>query len=166
MCWDRIWPYLTQQILNKILCVEKNQRFLPNFCVLCPNLVLDFSKQVRFLRLTSKNIPETLKMPSLEKRPQGILRNYNTHGFFCFEFSFQNCFWNVFSSSGLSQICKIRNVWEPPSPFSRNTLISCSEKSSWNMMLEEKLSNKLKNSHDNFCGVKVFMVFGLLAWIS
>jgi hypothetical protein len=28
----------------------------------------------------------------------------------------------------LSQICKIRNVWKLPSPFSRKTLISSSEK--------------------------------------
>jgi hypothetical protein len=62
------------------------------------------------------NIPETLKMPSLSgygKRPQGILRNQIICGFFGFKFSFQNCFWNVFSTSGLSQICKIRNVWKP-----------------------------------------------------
>jgi hypothetical protein len=29
----------------------------------------------------------------------------------------------------MSQNCKIRNVWRLPSPFSRNTLIPCSEKS-------------------------------------
>jgi hypothetical protein len=61
------------------------------------------------------NIPETLKMPSLSglgKRPQGILRNQSIRGFFGFKFSFQNCFWNVFSTSGLSQICKIRNAWK------------------------------------------------------
>jgi hypothetical protein len=63
------------------------------------------------------NIPETLKMPSLAglgKRQQGILRDQSTRGFFSFESSFQNCFWNVFSTSGLSQICKIRNVWKFP----------------------------------------------------
>jgi hypothetical protein len=34
-------------------------------------------------------------MPSfsgLEKRPQGILRNQSTRGFFGFESNFQNCF--------------------------------------------------------------------------
>jgi hypothetical protein len=59
------------------------------------------------------NIPETLKMPSLsglKKIPQGILRNQSTCGFFGFEFSFQNCCWNVFITSGLSQSYKIRNV--------------------------------------------------------
>jgi hypothetical protein len=55
------------------------------------------------------NIPETLKMPTLcvlAKRPQGILRNQSTRGFFGFESSFQICFWNVFSTSGLSENCK------------------------------------------------------------
>jgi hypothetical protein len=32
--------------------------------------------------------------------------------------------------------------------------------------LEEKLSKKLKNSHENFSGVRVPIVLGLLAWIS
>jgi hypothetical protein len=41
------------------------------------------------------NVPETLKVPSLcglGKRPQGILQNQSTHGFFDFESSTQNCF--------------------------------------------------------------------------
>jgi hypothetical protein len=42
-------------------------------------------------------------------------------------------FWNLFSTNGLSQICKIRNVWKLPSPLSKNTLISCSEKTSWSL---------------------------------
>jgi hypothetical protein len=65
------------------------------------------------------HIPETLKMPSLSgvgKRQQGILRNQSTRGFFSFESSFHNGFWNVFSTSGLSQICKIRNSWKLPVP--------------------------------------------------
>jgi hypothetical protein len=60
-------------------------------------------------------IPETLKMTYLSglgKRPQGILRNQSRRGFSGFESSFQNCFWNVFSTSGSSQFCKIRNVWK------------------------------------------------------
>jgi hypothetical protein len=71
------------------------------------------------------NIPETLQMPSLSgwgKRPQGILRKQSTSDFFGFESSFQNCFWNLFITSGLSQIWKIRNIWKLPSPFSMNTL--------------------------------------------
>jgi hypothetical protein len=81
-------------------------------------------------------IPETLKMPSLcglGKKPQGIFGKQSTLGFFGFESSFQNWLWIVFSTSGLSQICKIRNVWKLPSPFSRNTRISWSEKTSWNL---------------------------------
>jgi hypothetical protein len=34
-----------------------------------------------------------------------------------------------------------------------------------NIILEENLSNKLKNSHDNFSGVRLSMVLGLLALI-
>jgi hypothetical protein len=55
-------------------------------------------------------------------------RTQSARSFFGFEFSFQNCFWNLFSFSGLSQICKIRNTWQLTRPFSRNTLISSSEK--------------------------------------
>jgi hypothetical protein len=65
------------------------------------------------------NIPETLKMPSLSglgKKQQCILRDQSTRGLFGLESSFQNCFWNVFSTSGLSQICKIRNVRKFPVP--------------------------------------------------
>jgi hypothetical protein len=48
------------------------------------------------------NIPETLKIRKLEKKPQAILRNQGTRGFLSFESCFQNCFWNVFGTSGLS----------------------------------------------------------------
>jgi hypothetical protein len=48
-----------------------------------------------------------------------------------FDSSFQNCFWNLFSTSGSSSIWQIRNVWKLLSPFSRNTLIASSEKTSW-----------------------------------
>jgi hypothetical protein len=34
-----------------------------------------------------------------------------------------------------------------------------------NIILEEKLSNKFKNGHENFSGVRVAIVLGLLAWI-
>jgi hypothetical protein len=80
------------------------------------------------------NIPETLKMPSLSglgKKPQGISRHQSTRGLFGSKYNFQK--WNVLNTSGLSQICKIRNVWKLPSPFSRNTLIPYSEKSSWSL---------------------------------
>jgi hypothetical protein len=61
--------------------------------------------------------------------------NQSIRGSFGFESSFKNCFWNLFSNSGLSQICKIRNVWKLPIPFSRFTLISSSEKSSWSLKI-------------------------------
>jgi hypothetical protein len=70
------------------------------------------------------NIPETVKMPSLSglgKRPQGILRDLSTYCFFGFKCSFENCLWNLFITFGLSQICKIRNVWKLSSPFSMKT---------------------------------------------
>jgi hypothetical protein len=106
--------------MNKFVYVEKNQRFLINFGALRPNLFSDFSQHVRPLRKSSMNIPETLKMPSLSglvKRQQGILRNQSIRGFVGFESSLQNCFWNVLSTSGLSQICKIRNAWKLPVPL-------------------------------------------------
>jgi hypothetical protein len=47
------------------------------------------------------NLPKTLKMPCLNrsgKRRQGIFyENQSIRGFFDFEFSFQNCLFNLFS---------------------------------------------------------------------
>jgi hypothetical protein len=77
------------------------------------------------------NLPQALKMPSvsgLGKSPKGFLRNQSIRGFFGFKSGFQNCFWNLFSTSGFSQICKIRNAWKLPSPFST---IPGFEKSNW-----------------------------------
>jgi hypothetical protein len=65
----------------------------------------------------------------------------------------QFCFWNLSNISGLSQICKIRNVWKLPSPFSRNTLIPSSKKTSWSLKTSfwfEKWSNKVNNGHEKF----------------
>jgi hypothetical protein len=112
------------------------------------------------------NIPETLKMPSLSglgKRQQGILQNQSIRGFFGFNSSFQNCFWNVFSTSGFSQIYKIRTVWKISSPFSRNTLISCSEMTSWSIKLSFW---KKKIPTNSKIVMKVFQVQGFLwFWI-
>jgi hypothetical protein len=100
------------------------------------------------------NIPETLKMPSLSglgKRPQGITRNQSTRGFFGFESSFQNCF--GINSPELSQISKIRNVWKLPSPFSMDTQIPCSEKTSWSLKTsfwKKKCSINSKTVIQNF----------------
>jgi hypothetical protein len=83
------------------------------------------------------NLPKTLKMLLLSgfgKRQQDISENQSIRGSFGFESIFQNCVWNLFSTSGLSQICIIRNVWKLPSPFSRKVLISSSEKTSWSLI--------------------------------
>jgi hypothetical protein len=61
--------------------------------------------------------------------------NQSIRGFFGFKSCFQNCFCNLFSTSGLSHICNIRNVWKLPSPFLRNTLISSSEKTSLSLKI-------------------------------
>jgi hypothetical protein len=62
------------------------------------------------------------------KRQQGVVyENQRKSGFFCFELSFQNNFLKLFSTSGLSQICKIRNAWKLLRPFSKNSLIPRSE---------------------------------------
>jgi hypothetical protein len=130
-----------------------------NFDALSPNLFLDFSQQVRFLSQFSMNLPKKLKMPLLcgfGMKPQGILRKPNVRGSFGSESSFQNCFWNVFSTSGLSKICKIRNVRKLPSPFSRNTLIPCSEKSSWSLKTSFWKKNCTTNSK---MAMKIFQLF-------
>jgi hypothetical protein len=57
-------------------------------------------------------------------------KNQSIRGFCGFKSSFKNCFWNLFSILGLSQIWKIKNVWTLSSPFPRNTLIASSEKTS------------------------------------
>jgi hypothetical protein len=90
--------------------------------------------------------------------------NQSKRGFF-------GCKSSICSTSGLSQICKIRNVWILAIPFSRMTLMSDPEL--WkvflefkNIILEEKWSNQLKNIREHFSGVRVSMVLELLAWIS
>jgi hypothetical protein len=90
---------------HKFFCVEKNQRFLLNFSAMSPN---------QFLNEYSRNTENAL-CEWLEKETT----KYFTKSEFSieFEYSIQNCFWNVFSTSGLSQIWKIRNVWKLPSPF-------------------------------------------------
>jgi hypothetical protein len=81
---------------------------------------------------------------------------------FSFDSSFQNCFWNLFSFFGLSQICKIRNALKLPSSFSRNTLILIPEKTIdfKNIILKVKLSNKFKNDYKYFSRGKSLHGFG------
>jgi hypothetical protein len=59
--------------------------------------------------------------------------NQSIRGFFGFGSSSPNCYWNLFNTSVLSQICKTRNGWKLPSLFPRNTLIPSSEKCSWSL---------------------------------
>jgi hypothetical protein len=73
-------------------------------------------------------------------------KDFITHGFFYFESCFQNCFWNLFITSGLSQICNIRNFWKLTSPFSLTTLISYSEKTFWSLKTSFWKKNYLINS--------------------
>jgi hypothetical protein len=76
-----------------------------------------------------------------------------TRGFFVFESSFRNCFWNNFSISGLSHFCIIRNVWKLPSPFSRNIQISSSEKTSWSLKKSSEVFSELE--------IRIFLENGL-----
>jgi hypothetical protein len=121
--------------MNKFWTLEKNQWFL---------FIL-----VRWLWICFWILPST---SGSWDNPQGIFQkhwkcpywvaserdhnvfyeNQSIRGFFGFEFSFHNCFWNFYSIFGLSQICKKRNVCKLPSSFSRNTN-PCSEKTSWNL---------------------------------
>jgi hypothetical protein len=63
-----------------------------------------------------------------ERDHKVFYENQSINGLFGCKSSFQNCFWNLLNTSGLSQICKIKNVWKLPIPFSRNTLIPNFEK--------------------------------------
>jgi hypothetical protein len=76
------------------------------------------------------NHPKMTLLSGFGKRQQVIFEIQSMRGFFVFEFSFQISFWKHFSTSGLSQIWKIRNAWNFLGPISRNTLIPCSEKTS------------------------------------
>jgi hypothetical protein len=120
---------------NTILSFEKISRYLLNFGMLGPNLFLEFSQHVRFNE-SSKNTENALTF--FGKRPQGIFRKPKFLWFWVY--SFQNCFWNIYSIFGLSQICKMKNVWKFPNPFSRNTLISSAEKTSCSFKTSWKIS--------------------------
>jgi hypothetical protein len=68
------------------------------------------------------NFPTTLKTTLIQGLRKEITRyftkNQSIRGFFDFESSFQNCIWNLFNTSGFSEIGKIRNVWRLSSPYS------------------------------------------------
>jgi hypothetical protein len=99
------------------VCVKKNQRFLLNLGTLSPNYLEIFpstSGSWDNPQLIFQKHWKCLLWVAWESEPQGILRNQSIRGFFGFKSSFQNCFWNVFSTSGFSQTCKKRNVWKFP----------------------------------------------------
>jgi hypothetical protein len=101
------------------------------------------------------NLPKTLNIPGDSKL---FFENQSICGFFGFEFSFQNCFWDLFNASGSSLICKIRNASKLRSRITRTTLIQSSEKTPWefiSIILDKKLTNKFKNGHDKFLSHKV-----------
>jgi hypothetical protein len=90
-------------------------------------------------------------------------------GFFGLKSSFQNCIWVHFCTSGLSQICKIKNVWKLPSPVLKeysDPMLCKDILEIKKIILEEKLSNKLNNSYEHFSGVRVSMILGPLLWLS
>jgi hypothetical protein len=82
---------------------------------------------------------ESTIFPRLQRLLVGLLYSYekkNSHTNRAREDgSFQNCFWNLFSTAGLSQICKIKNVWKLLIPLSRITLVLSSGKSSWSLKI-------------------------------
>jgi hypothetical protein len=95
------------------------------------------------------NLPKTLKMPWLigfGKRQQGIFWEPKYRWFlFGFESSsFQNCFWNLFSSSGLSQICKIRNAWKFASSQARSWSLKPSRINSKMIIFQTQVSKNMK----------------------
>jgi hypothetical protein len=67
----------------------------------------------------------------------------------------QNCFWNLFSTSGLSQIFKIRKNWKFPSPFKEHS----DSKSSWSL----KTSFCKKNYPINSKTVNEYIFIGTLS---
>jgi hypothetical protein len=86
------------------------------------------------LNESSKNTEKALIKWLRKETETTFSENQSIRGFFgLVEFSFQNCFWNLLSTSDSSQICKIRNAGKLPSPFSRNTLIPSSKKISWRL---------------------------------
>jgi hypothetical protein len=62
-----------------------------------------------------------------------VPKTHGLRGLFDLEFSFQNGFCELFNTSGFSQICKIKNVWNLTSPFTSNTRIPSSKNTSWSL---------------------------------
>jgi hypothetical protein len=117
------------------------------------------------LNKSSKNIENALIECLGKEMASYFTKSKYTWFVWLFESSFQNCFWNFFYHLWVwSLISKIRNVWKLPVPIK-----SYSDPMLWknfwefkNIIFEENLIIKLKNSHDNFSGERVSMVLGLL----
>jgi hypothetical protein len=92
---------------------------LLNFGALSPNLFLEFSP--------ARQVPEIIKESSKNTK-NALFEWLGKETTKCFTKSKYT--WNLFSTSGLSQIFKIKYVWKLLSSFSKNTLIPSSEKSS------------------------------------
>jgi hypothetical protein len=72
---------------------------------------------------TFLNHPKTLKMPTTRYFTKVKVSLVSS-------LIFKTVFGIFLAPHGLSQICKIKNFWKLPSPFSRNTLIPSSETTS------------------------------------
>jgi hypothetical protein len=94
------------------------------------------------LNESSKNTENAL-IEWLRKKTRRYFPKTKVNVFF---FGFESSFWNIFSTSVLSQICKIINSWILPNPFSRNTLIPSSEKTSWSLKTSFWKKNRSINS--------------------
>jgi hypothetical protein len=122
----------SQQIMNQFLSFEKK---INNSCLIL----------VRWVRICFYIVPSTSGFwdnsqcifqkhwncpywVASERDHKVFYENQSIRGFFGFESCFQNCFWNLFNASGLCQICKIKNGWKFPNPFSRNTQILSSDR--------------------------------------
>jgi hypothetical protein len=87
-----------------------------------------------------------------ERDDKIFYENQSIRDLFDFESSFQNCFWNLLRISGLSEICKIRNVWKFPSHSQRalRSLVLKDFLEFEKIILEVKMSNKFKNGNEIF----------------
>jgi hypothetical protein len=86
------------------------------------------------------------------------------HGCFDNKCSFQNWFWNLSSTSGLSQIWKIRNAWKLPSACLKDNsdpklLKALTKFISINLLV--KFLNTFKNGNENLFACKDFLQISL-----
>jgi hypothetical protein len=136
--------------------------------VLSPKLLLDFSQHVRFLRYFSIHLPKHWKCSywvALESDNKIFPKTKIYVVFLILGLVFKTFLESFYHLWFVSNLYSIRNVWKLPSPISWLALITFSEELN-NIILEEKLAKKLKNSHENFSCVKVTIILGLFAWSS